>query len=298
MRLQTSSATREQWNGALWQNEIDLAKTVFGSTIPYDKIFVANINMGTGAVTVATNPVRSSANYLLLWGSLYNSNATDITFRDTFIHELTHVWQAEHGSFAMAYMAESVWSQLSEGTREIFKDGVQEGLRRVRDIIRNGVQEWNHYRDRAYHFSMNDIGQNWNSFNVEQQAGIVETWFSPTGKSLGSNQIPGGRLSPKDVRFPYIKDNILAKSISAVYAPIQNPTGYSAEIADIQATLLALGYLTDPKYVDGFMGNVTQTAVRAFQTRNGLSADSDIGGPNSLTRRKLRQNINTLVRAR
>ena len=195
-------------------------------------------------------------------------------------------------------MAESVWSQLSEGTREIFKDGVREGLQRVRDVIRNGVQEWNHYRDRAYHFSMNDIGQNWNSFNVEQQAGIVETWFSPTGKSLGNNQIPGGRLSPKDVRFPYIKDNILGKSISAVYAPIQNPAGYSAEIADIQATLLALGYLTDPKYVDGFMGNITQIAVRAFQTRNGLSPDSDIGGPNSLTRRKLRQNINTLVRAR
>lgn len=302
MRLTNSSSKtgqkkQDQWLGDLWQNEIELAKTVFGDTLPYGRISIGNVALGTTAVTVATSPIRSSATYILLWTDVYGSNATDVRFRDTFIHELTHVWQAEHGSFAMAYMAESVWAQLKEGTKDIFKDGFQEGLRRIKEMIKGGFKDWDHYRDKAYHYTVADIGKPFSDFNVEQQAGLVETWFSISGHDYGGNHVPGGKRSPKDIRYPYIKDNILAKNPAAPYAAIQNPRGYSPEIADIQATLFALGYIKEAKHVDGFMGDTTRNAVRAFQKRNKLAVDGDIGGPNSFTRRKLRQDINTLVRA-
>lgn len=302
MRLKSSDnrseqSNKDQWIGALWQNEIELAKTVFGDTLPYDRISIANMTLGSTAVTVATSPIRSRATYVLMWGEVYGSNVTDTRFRDTFIHELTHVWQAEHGSFAMAYMAESLWAQLKNGTEEIFKDGFLEGLKRIKKMIEGGFKDWDHYRDKAYHFTVGDIGKPFSDFNVEQQAGIIETWFSVSGHTYGSNLIPGGKRSPKDARYPYIKNNILARDPAAAYSAIQNPHGYSPEIAEIQATLFALGYLKEAKYVDGLMGNITRNAVRAFQKRNGLPVDGDIGGPNSFTRRKLKQDINTLVRA-
>ena len=88
----TAQNSREQWNGALWQNEIDLAKTVFQDTLPYERIFIGNVNMGTGAVTVASSPVRSRANFIILWDALYAGNANNSPdYKNTFIHELTHV---------------------------------------------------------------------------------------------------------------------------------------------------------------------------------------------------------------
>ncbi len=80
-------------------------------------------------------------------------------------------------------------------------------------------------------------------------------------------------------------------------AQAQHPPGYSAEIAAYQEVLFALGYLTDRKYVDGFTGGHTRRAVIAFQTRNGLKPDGDLGGPNSRTRAKLAQDPATLRRA-
>ena len=193
----------------------------------------------------------------------------------------------------MAYMAESVWSQLREGTKDIFKDGYRRGLERVKDIVKDGItkgdlSQWNHHRGKAYVFNKSDIGKPWTDFNVEQQASIVETWFSESD----------GRSSPKDARYPYITNNILAKSVSGSYAAVRNPQGYSPEIAEIQATLFALGYLTDRKFIDGFTGRFTKVAVVSFQKRNGLRPDGDLGTVNSATRRKLRQPIQTLVRAR
>lgn len=45
------------------------------------------------------------------------------------------------------------------------------------------------------------------------------------------------------------------------------------------------------------MGNNARRALRAFQTRNALNPDGDSGGPNCLTRAKLKQDPVTLRRA-
>lgn len=291
---------QDQWFGKLYPDEVALAKTVFADTLPYDLIYISNVGSGTGAITVATSPVKHRAEHLILWAGAWQVNVATQgeEMRATFIHELTHVWQSRYGNYAMSYMADSAWAQLKEGTKDIFKDGYKKGLERIKEMIKKGVvQPWNEHRAHAYSFTMNDVGKSWSDFNVEQQASLVESWFSSQETRFAGNVVvPPGYRSPKDARYPYIKDNILAKSTAANYVGVQNQAGYSAELAEIQAKLYALGYLKDAKYVDGYSGGVTRNAVVEFQKRNGLKPDGDLGTPRSLTRRKLNQPLNQLVR--
>lgn len=287
------------WFRGLSAQETTLAKTVFADTLPYGRIFIGNINSPTGAITVATDPVKERASYILVWGEVYNGDATRFNFGHTFIHELTHVWQSQYAGFAMAFMAESVWAQLRSGVKDIFRDGIRKGVENIEEMIKKrDVSQWNQHRGKAYAFSMSEVGKPWGDFNVEQQACIVHTWFRDRDYGFSDGTVvPGGKRSPKDPRYPYIEHNIRARSNSAAYVPAQNPHGYSPEIAEIQSVLFALGYLKDQKYVDGFMGRITRDAVREFQRRNKLKDDGDIGGPNSETRKKLRLPFDQLGRA-
>lgn len=294
------SGRPDQWYGTLYPEEIALAKTVFADTLPYNDIFISKVSLGGGApVTIATNPVKSKAQFLILWEQAWNLNVATQgnDMKTTLIHELTHVWQGTYGNYVMGYMAESVWSQLREGVRDIFKDGPEKGIERVRRMVKEGMSKWDEHRSHAYKFTMKDVGKNWNTFNVEQQASIIESWYSfePT-RFIDGSAVPAGYRSPKDPRYPYIKDNIRAKDANAAYSGVANQPGYSAEIAEIQAKLYVLGYFTDDKYVDGYMGDITRNAVREFQRRNGLGVDGNIGTPNSQTRRKLGQPLDKLIR--
>jgi peptidoglycan hydrolase-like protein with peptidoglycan-binding domain len=58
--------------------------------------------------------------------------------------------------------------------------------------------------------------------------------------------------------------------------------------------LFALGYLTDNKYVDGYWGRITKTALEKFQAKNGLKVDGIIGKNVKL---KMQQPIGNLRRA-
>lgn len=284
--------TSNRWDGSLWQSEIDLAKTVFGDTLPYNKISIANIDIGS-VVTVTTDPVLINANFVILWKDAFGVDATSQTnLKNTLIHELTHVWQANYGQFPMAYMAESVWAQLKAGNEEIWKDGYWEGIKKIGEIIEKGIKweesPWHTYRSKAYEYAESDVGKNWSEFNVEQQGNIVENWF----------RFDDGNRSLKDNKYPYIVNNILAKSIVAQYTSLQHPSGYSDEIAKIQAKLHSLGYFTDIKEVDGLLGNRTRNAVRKFQGRNGLFVDGKLGNAQSQTRTKLNLPEVQLVRAK
>lgn len=280
--------------GKISFEEEQLARTVFGDRLPYGRIWLGkNYLKGASApVTVATNPRRGAAEYVICWGdpNIYANGADhgDGT-RATFIHELTHVWQGHHGYAAMGYMVESIVAQGYHGIKDIIKH------RRYSD--------WDSHRSKAYVYSMSDIGKPWGDFNVEQQANIVEDWFRTRGYTNAAGVfIDGGNMSTDDTRYPYVVYNIRTGSKSAGYLPIvkqavPHPPGYSAEIAELQDVLYALGYLTDRKYVDGFTGGITRRAVIAFQSRNGLKPDGDLGGPNSRTRAKLKQDPATLGRA-
>ena len=61
----------------------------------------------------------------------------------TLVHELTHVWQSEHDSHRAAYIIGSLSAQIKYGLE-------------------------------AYNFI---AGKNWDQYNQEQQASIVEEWF-------------------------------------------------------------------------------------------------------------------------
>ncbi len=170
---------RELTSRLLNPDEEALARQVFQDELPYGRISLANFylpgNEGV-PVTVASGtaliPIKSLTDYTIYFGpEVYSVGAHGARTRNTFIHELTHVWQGHHGTFSWDYM---VGSMISQG----------------RAIIKHGD------RNKAYEYDPANLEQ-WDSYNVEQQANIVEDWF-----------ING--MSESDPRYVYIKDHIRA----------------------------------------------------------------------------------------
>jgi hypothetical protein len=161
----------------LRKSEVEFARQVFEDKLPYDKVYLSGsflpFNKGT-AVTVASAstfiPVRTLRGYTIFFGpEPFDEGADGHDFAHTFVHELTHVWQGFHGTLGWEYMARSMLAQgyavLTLGSRH-----------------------------RAYDYRP---GAPWGSYNVEQQALLVEHWF-----------VNGMR--PDDERYPYIADHIRA----------------------------------------------------------------------------------------
>jgi hypothetical protein len=170
---------RELTTRLLNQEEEDLARQVFEEQLPYGRINIANFflpgNEGV-AVTVASGtaliPVKSLTDYTIYFGpQVYTEGAHGPRTRHTFIHELTHVWQGHHAAFSWEYM---VGSMIAQG----------------RALVVHGD------RNKAYEYDLSGPDP-WDSYNVEQQANIVEDWFA-------------GGMDETDPRYVYIKDHIRA----------------------------------------------------------------------------------------
>lgn len=170
----------------LTNGEISWARMVFQSTLPYNQIYITDMigaqnraftvpapSAGqVAASTIATSlfgPLATpfitaarSAFYLINFGSSGYANAGSLANLPTFIHELTHVWQSYHQMFPNGYIFDSLWHQAVSGSD-------------------------------SYRYN---LGQAWNSYNVEQQASIVGDWFSMD------------RMSSSSPRFRYIQGNI------------------------------------------------------------------------------------------
>jgi hypothetical protein len=138
-------------------SETDLARQVFRDRVPYDRVHLASYylpgNQGV-AVTLASVssliPVRSMRSYTIYFGpDVFREGADQPGVRNTFIHEMTHVWQGHHSLFAWEYMVDSM---ISQGHAVITKGD----------------------RNEAYNY---ELGKPWDEYNVEQQAVIVEHWF-------------------------------------------------------------------------------------------------------------------------
>lgn len=160
----------------LRESEMEFARQVFEDRLPYDRVYLSSnffpFNRGT-AVTVASAssliPVRTLRGYTIFFGpEPFEKGADGPGLGHTFIHELTHVWQGFHGTFGWEYMAQSMLAQgyavLTRGSRH-----------------------------RAYDY---ELGAPWRSYNVEQQAFLVEHWFLDGMKP--------------DERYPYIANHIRA----------------------------------------------------------------------------------------
>lgn len=171
---------RELTSRLLNQDEEALAREVFHEQLPYGKISIANFYLpGNEAaktpVTVASGtaliPIKSLTDYTIYFGPKVFQEGAHAVQRNTFIHELTHVWQGHHSAFSWEYMVESM---ISQG----------------RAVIKHGD------RNKAYEYDAGNL-QPWDSYNVEQQANIVEDWFA-------------SGMSESDPRFAFIKENIRA----------------------------------------------------------------------------------------
>lgn len=141
----------------LRESEVEFARQVFEDELPYGKIRLASFylpgNRGTPVTLASASsflPARSLRNYTIYFGpEVFREGADRPGVRGTFVHELTHVWQGYHGLLGWEYMARSLFAQgyalLAHGNR-----------------------------NRAYDYKP---GAPWDSYNVEQQALLVEDWF-------------------------------------------------------------------------------------------------------------------------
>jgi len=141
----TRSLTTAEW---------DMAWEVFWDTLPYERILIGDkLGIGDRAwmETIDMPGLFSGDLYILHLGSagfpdatsdakMYGSKYTNIV-RNTFIHELTHVWQSYKKN--QWVMTRSLFNQLCGDAYEITEFDLE-----------------------------------WNEYNVEQQARIVEYWFN------------------------------------------------------------------------------------------------------------------------
>ena len=275
----------------LYQEEKNEARKVFADSVDFSNVTINDLG-GEQVVTIAGRKIDNLNDwaYSICWNSYVVKNGVIATRTNrTLIHETTHVWQGQHGAYPTNYMFQSLFSQLAAGIGDI--------------IEKREWRSWGEHRGATYIFAMSDIGKNWNEFNVEQQANIVESWYIAENdrrtQIYYGEGVYGGGASQYDPRFPYIRDVIRAGNRKAVYQPIVLPHGADAEIKWLQDKLVALGYLAGSN-ADGIIsrGNSpTKQAVRAFQSRNGLKPDGDLGGVNSSTRKKLQLPISQLAAA-
>lgn len=157
----------------LLPDEIALAKSVFQNTLNYSMVRVTN-TLGLGERPWTTN---SPPLYLLNVGPAYPSLTADDKRKRLLIHELTHVWQAQH--LVPITMNSAVHQTLS--------------------AINNGGDV-----SAAYSYT---VGKSWGQYNIEQQASIVAHWFTPTNICFESGPCGGG-MKTTDSRYRYIRDNI------------------------------------------------------------------------------------------
>lgn len=139
-----------------------IATTVFGLTLPdWNRILIDD---GLGYDDRPYTLDGPPGFYILHVGPVcYPNCASTIVWMGsridaTFVHEMTHVWQYAHNSFVKL---SSLWGQT-----------VGDG----------------------YSYT---LGSDWDAYNVEQQASIVEDWYV------------GGMLTTASA-FPYIRDTLRA----------------------------------------------------------------------------------------
>ena len=88
------------------KSEIEFARQVFEDQVPYGKVHIASYylpgNQGVSVTLASVSsiiPVSALRNYTIYFGpEVFGSGADRAGIRDTFIHEMTHVWQGFHSN--------------------------------------------------------------------------------------------------------------------------------------------------------------------------------------------------------
>jgi hypothetical protein len=181
-------------------NEVHVALKVFRHTVPYNDILISDgYGVGDRPFTVPISlpvpllrlPPFYRERYVIHAGDYYKGMGLNGTqdARETLIHELTHVWQGEHATSAY-------W---------LFCLAAQE------------------LTDAPYVYDKDFYQSDWEFYDMEQQAQIVEDWFHDGMKSYDPDTETG------DKRFYFIKAIIQGEStgynwLTPVVKPLPHAT--------------------------------------------------------------------------
>ena len=248
----------------LTPNEINLARSVFDASLPYNDVYLADgyypANNGTAVTILTYNPIQTAPliirkDFSIFFGmDVYRNGVDNVAFaQDTFIHELTHVWQGYNEKRVHNYM--------------------------IRSLIAQGWAFATHLdRNSAYNYDPNNYLR-WADYNVEQQGNIVLDWFSRwNGNALRGNG------STSDPRFVYIEKVIRAGNPNAPDVPVIAPTsaapvhprGFSQPVQDNQRLLIKKGFRIRD---DGLFGGETIGAIKKFQRNHNLNVTGKFDAP-------------------
>ncbi|HEX3479660.1 MAG TPA: hypothetical protein VHT91_31770 [Kofleriaceae bacterium] len=168
----------------LRHDEIAFVNRVFNGVLPTDRIVLTNLS-GLGG-RAFTCPGADKQIYVNIGSDAYD-NPTEYINRSSYptkgevlIHELTHAWQIEYGSFVPALVCEGIVNQAN-----------------------------NTFGQSVYVYG--PPSSPWSSFNLEAQAAIVDQWFGGIATVNAPLRTPEHSMDGTDPYFPYIQNNLRAK---------------------------------------------------------------------------------------
>jgi len=237
-------------------HEIQIAKEVFFFTIPYDQVLVSDalgkddrpFTLPTSLpTTLFFNVSTADGKYVIHAGDGYYGLSTDNEDKKTLIHELTHVWQGEHDS--ATYWAFALLAQTGSSD--------------------------------PYKYDYDHLVDDWNMYNVEQQAQIVEDWFAAGKKTYDPDTEQG------DKRFYFIKTVIRGERVTydwlaRTVKPLPSGTLHVPFGSEISATLDEIfvpllkeryaasdvaGYSMRLRRVEEFLGKIDKDQAMVLRER-------------------------------
>jgi hypothetical protein len=135
---------------SLNDDELLMCQRVFGDVLPRaflkSKVLLAN-GLGAGGRPFTSIDVGTSTYRIYIGPRAWEASArTELRYKGTFVHEMTHVWQMHVDSWFGGVWFNSLKSQAC-------------------------------HQGMAYWYGEGNLNKPWDSFNVEAQAQIVEDWF-------------------------------------------------------------------------------------------------------------------------
>lgn len=152
---------------SLTSAERAIINSVFGNSVNASQVRVTDTVGSSGRPWTTNSPPLYTINV----GDAYSSLSS--TYKALLVHEMAHVWQGQNG---VPFMSNSTYHQ----TLSAIANGGDVG--------------------QAYEYV---AGKQWSKYNVEQQASLVEDWYT-TGMSKTSKL------------YPYIRDNVQTGQPNAV----------------------------------------------------------------------------------
>lgn len=178
----TVAAISDIRHRAMTEEERRFAAAVFGDKLPFDRITLTNLSHGGGRKYVIPSldgSILVNLDDAYDHPTTYSKARSDYTQPGSvFIHELTHAWQIANTSFLPGLICD-------QSNNYDYHSGAGESGRLV---------------DRSW------STRPWNSFNLEQQAHIVDDWYGAFHTNLDSVE------ALNDPAFRFISNNIRAGS--------------------------------------------------------------------------------------